>query len=216
MRADRTAPSIQEEQQPVLLNGRHLVWEDQAYLIPVSDWPFRARIRDVYRPYHDREILQAETEVVAAILAAIDERGDGATRKRAIAQLVEEGTLTPVHVGEKKWLYYMPTSALPWLDAELPSPRVIFLGPLDNILWDRKAVMQFFDFDYVWEVYKPLEQRRWGYYVLPVFYGDRFVARMDSRLEGKTWIISRWWGGPNVKLDAELLEALRMCAWEKR
>jgi hypothetical protein len=53
----------------------HFVGEDQACLVPVSDWPFRARVRDVYRPYHDREILQAETEVVTAILAAIDEQG---------------------------------------------------------------------------------------------------------------------------------------------
>jgi uncharacterized protein YcaQ len=96
--------------------------------------------------------------------------GDGENRKRAIAQLVEEGTLTPVHVGEKKWLYYMPTSALPLLDTEPPEPRVLFLGPLDSILWDRKAISQLFDFDYMWEVYKPPEQRRWGYYVLPVFY----------------------------------------------
>jgi uncharacterized protein len=102
----------------------------------------------------------------------------------------------------------MPTNALPWLDVEPPSPRVIFLGPLDSILWDRKAVMQLFDFDYIWEVYKPLEQRRWGYYILPVFYGDHFIARMDSRLEGKTWIISRWWE-PDAKLNAELLEALK-------
>jgi uncharacterized protein YcaQ len=136
--------------------------------------------------------------------------GDGAIRKRAIAQLVEKGTLTLVQVGEKRWPYYMLTNALPWLDVEPPSPRVIFLGPLDSILWDRKAVMQLFDFDYVWEVYKPLEQRRWGYYILPVFYGDRFIARMDSRLEGKTWTISHWWWEPDVMLDAELLEALRV------
>src|SRR5207249_9053065 len=129
-------------------------------------------------------------------------------------QLIEKGTLTPVHVGEKKWPYYMPTNALPWLDIEPLSPRVIFLGPLDSILWDRKAVMQLFNFDYVWEVYKPLEQRRWGYYILPVFYGERFIARMDSRLEGKIWTILRWWWEPDVKVDAELLEALRLAVGE--
>jgi uncharacterized protein len=69
--------------------------------------------------------------------------------------------------------------------------------------------MQLFDFDYIWEVYKPLGQRRWGYYILPVFYRDRFIARIDSRLEGKTWTHSRWWWEPDVKLDAELLEMLR-------
>jgi uncharacterized protein YcaQ len=103
----------------------------------------------------------------------------------------------------------MPTSALPLLDAAPPAPRIIFLGPLDNLLWDRKGILQLFDFDYTWEVYKPAEQRRWGYYVLPVFYGDRFVARLDSRLDKGIWTISRWWWEPDVTLDAALLDALR-------
>ncbi len=134
--------------------------------------------------------------------------GDGAMRKLAIAQLVAEGTLTPVRVGEKGWLYYMLSSALPLLDAELPEPYVIFLGPLDSFLWDRKAVQQLFDFDYIWEVYKPVQQRRWGYYVLPVFYGNRFIARLDSRLERDVWTIVRWWWEADVVPDGEMLEAL--------
>ncbi|MCU0489768.1 MAG: winged helix DNA-binding domain-containing protein, partial [Anaerolineales bacterium] len=43
-----------------------------------------------------------------------------------------------------------------------------------------------FDFEYVWEVYKPAPQRRWGYYVLPILYGDQLVGRLDPRLERKT------------------------------
>src|SRR5690349_16738826 len=53
----------------------HLGGEDQACLVPMSDWPMRALIREKYRPYHDREILQSETEAVTSILAAIDARG---------------------------------------------------------------------------------------------------------------------------------------------
>ena len=103
----------------------------------------------------------------------------------------------------------MLSSALSLLDVELPEPRVIFMGPLDNMLWDRKAVQQLFDFDYIWEVYKPITQRRWGYYVLPVFYGDRFIARLDSRLEKGIWTISRWWWEPDVVPDVEMLDAIR-------
>jgi hypothetical protein len=36
-----------------------------------------------------------------------------------------------------------------------------------SLLWDRKSLLQIFDFDYIWEAYKPAEQRKWGYYVLP-------------------------------------------------
>jgi uncharacterized protein YcaQ len=96
------------------------------------------------------------------------------------------------------------------LDAPLPEPRVIFLGPLDSLLWDRKAIRQIFDFDYIWEVYKPEKVRKWGYYVLPVFYGDRFIARVDSRLEKGIWTISRWWWEPDISLDTNLLDALHM------
>ena len=141
--------------------------------------------------------------------------GCGATSRRAPAfkELVEMGTLTPVQIGEngtKGWPAYLPTSALPLLEAPTPTPRVIFLGPLDSLLWDRRGVMQLFDFDYIWEVYKPESQRRWGYYVLPVFYGDRFVARLDSRLEKGTWTIARWWWEPDIVPDADMLNALRV------
>ena len=285
-------------------------WDKQACLVPVSDWPMRALIREKYQPYHDREILQAEAEAAHAILETIDaigplsslefedrqrvvelyptwygqtrtkrilralwacgllvthhrksgrhyyerpERvipaehfqrtpvldgeeyhrwimtrrqqamglfprtaeaaiwsscGSSAENKLAIAQLVEEGVLTHVLVGEKKLPYYMLTSTLDLLDVSLPTPRMILLGPLDSMLWDRKTLRYIFDFDYVWEVYKPEKLRRWGYYVLPVFYGDRFVARVDSRLEKGVWTIARWWWEDDVAPDADMLDAL--------
>ncbi len=143
--------------------------------------------------------------------------GCGATARRAPAfkELVEMGTLTPVQISEsgaKGWPAYLPTSVLKLLEAPAAAPHVIFLGPLDSLLWDRRGVMQLFDFEYVWEVYKPEPQRRWGYYVLPVFYGDRFVARLDSRLENSVWTINGWWWEKDVTPTADLLYALHMAA----
>ena len=126
-------------------------------------------------------------------------------RKLALAQLVEAGLLTQLQIGELAGSYYVQTSALKLLDEPLSSPRMIFLGPLDSLLWDRKTLLQIFDFDYIWEVYKPAEQRKWGYYILPVFFGDRFVARVDSRLEKDSWTISRWWWEPDIIPNADLL-----------
>lgn len=60
--------------------------------------------------------------------------------------------------------------------------ETVFLAPLD-IVSARGRARHLFDSDYVWEVYKPLEQRRWGYYVLPVLYDDRLVARLDPKLD---------------------------------
>ena len=43
-----------------------------------------------------------------------------------------------------------------------------------------------FGFNYVLEVYKPQHQRKFGYYTLPVLWGDQFVARFDSKLDRTT------------------------------
>ncbi len=138
-----------------------------------------------------------------------------AQRAAAIKELVEMGTLTAAEIrenGAKGWTAYLPTSALPLLEAPAPAPRAIFVAPLDSLIWDRKTVTQLYDFAYKWEVYVPEPQRRWGYYVLPVFYGDRFVARLDSRLERGVWTISRWWWEPDITPTPDLLEALRAAA----
>ena len=106
----------------------------------------------------------------------------------------------------------MPSNAIKLLDVPpVPpsSPRMLFLGPLDNLLCDRKGVQQIFDFDYILEVYKPVSQRRWGYYVLPVFYGDRFVARLDSHVSKQTWNITHWWWEPDVLMTTAIVTALQ-------
>jgi len=64
--------------------------------------------------------------------------------------------------------------------------RIRILGPLDPLLWDRDLVRHVFDFDYVWEVYKPAHQRKWGWYVCPLLYRDRLIARLDAQT-GKLW-----------------------------
>jgi hypothetical protein len=69
-----------------------------------------------------------------------------------------------------------------------------FLAPLDPVS-ARGRAKPLFGFDYVWEVYKPAHQRRWGYYTLPILWGDRLVARFDSRLERsmETLVINGLW-----------------------
>jgi uncharacterized protein YcaQ len=71
--------------------------------------------------------------------------------------------------------------------------RVRILGPLDPLLWDRDLVRHVFDFDYVWEVYKPAHQRRWGWYVCPLLHRDRLIGRIDARIEKETMIVRKVW-----------------------
>jgi uncharacterized protein YcaQ len=63
--------------------------------------------------------------------------------------------------------------------------EVVFLAPLDQVSARGRAKV-LFGFDYVWEVYKPESQRRFGYYTLPILWGDRLVARFDSKLDRTT------------------------------
>src|SRR5205085_10507490 len=97
--------------------------------------------------------------------------GTPTDRARAVEELVEAGVLTPIVIDEsapssrsndaarvaldgqaarkeRVLSFYMLTDTLHLLDEALPEPRVMFVGPLDSLLWDRKAVMQICDFDY--------------------------------------------------------------------
>jgi len=85
-----------------------------------------------------------------------------------------------------------------------------FLAPLDPVS-ARGRAKPLFDFDYVWEVYKPVEQRRWGYYTLPILWGDRLVARFDSKLDraSRTLVVNGLWlEDERLATDAAFGEAL--------
>jgi uncharacterized protein len=71
--------------------------------------------------------------------------------------------------------------------------RVRILGPLDPLLWDRNLVRHVFDFEYVWEVYKPAKQRIWGWYVCPLLHRDRLIGRIDAHVDRGTLKVRKLW-----------------------
>ena len=76
------------------------------------------------------------------------------------------------------------------------APGAAFLAPLDPLAWDRALLRSLYGFDYIWEVYVPAVKRRWGYYVLPIHFGDRFVGRIEPRIDRKAGvlrIVGLWW-----------------------
>jgi uncharacterized protein YcaQ len=88
--------------------------------------------------------------------------------------------------------------------------EAVFLAPLDHVS-ARGRAKSVFDFDYIWEVYKPAPQRRFGYYVLPVLWGDRLVARFDSKLDRTTntfILLGLWLENKAIGKDEAFAEAL--------
>jgi uncharacterized protein YcaQ len=67
--------------------------------------------------------------------------------------------------------------------AGAPRPGCSFIAPLDPLMWDRGVLEPLYDFEYRWEVYTPAAKRRWGYYVLPILFGDRLVGRIEPRID---------------------------------
>ncbi len=59
--------------------------------------------------------------------------------------------------------------------------RAALLSPLDRLIFDRKRMADLFAFDYQLEMYKPVAARRWGYWAMPVLFGDRLVGKLDAR-----------------------------------
>lgn len=162
---------------------------------------------------------------IAAVGALRAESGDGwlglgintAERRHSLERLVDLDIIIPFEVEnlgnpmyrlkDDRGCYESVTKR------ETAAPfRAAVLAPLDNLLWDRDLVRQLFDFDYVWEVYKPAHQRRWGYYVLPLLYGDRLVARFEpgrDRTENRL-IVKHWWNEPGIRVSEAMTDAVSL------
>src|SRR6185437_16894901 len=69
------------------------------------------------------------------------------------------------------------------------SGRAAVLSPLDRLVFDRKRMAEIFEFDYQLEMYKPAAKRRWGYYALPILYGDRLVGKLDATADRKAGVL---------------------------
>jgi uncharacterized protein YcaQ len=112
-------------------------------------------------------------------------------------ELVEVGALAPVEVKGVRGTRFVLPEELALLQAppEL-TPSVAFIAPFDSLLWDTALLASLFDFDYVWEGFFPPAKRRWGYYVLPMVFRDRFVGRIEPRIdaaEGSVQMLDVWW-----------------------
>jgi len=131
-----------------------------------------------------------------------------------VGKLLKNGVLTEVKVENTKKSYVMLSADFKFLKSTEKCriiPKMVFLAPLDNLLWDRGMVKEIFDFEYKWEAYTPKNQRRYGHYVLPILYGDKFIGRIEPRQIGNSLEIRCLWIEPYVRWTRELEESFYSC-----
>jgi uncharacterized protein YcaQ len=139
---------------------------------------------------------------------------DPADRTALRKELIDSGALVGVDVEGVRGKRFVVAGELALLEAPPePAPTVAFLAPFDSLLWDTALLASLFGFEFVWEGFFTPAKRRWGYYVLPVLFGDRLVGRIEPRIdrdEGRVEILGLWWedGFEPTRADG-FVEALR-------
>jgi uncharacterized protein YcaQ len=122
---------------------------------------------------------------------------DPADRTALRKELIELGALVPVDVEgvrgkrlvlaeERELLEAPPETAL----------SVAFIAPFDSLLWDTALLERLFDFEFVWEGFFPPAKRRFGWYELPILFGDRLVGRIEPQIErdgSRVHVLNVWW-----------------------
>lgn len=132
--------------------------------------------------------------------------------KRLITSMITEGDLIEVSVEEVPQKYVMRSDDQELLkNNTVPNEKhMCFIAPLDTFMWDRTMIKHIFNFDYKWEVYVPLAKRKYGYYVLPILYGDQLVGRIEPVLSKvKVLTIKGFWMEEQVTWDREMWTALK-------
>ena len=138
-------------------------------------------------------------------------------RNKVFSSLINKNKVIACKIEGIKDEFYLKTEDSALVDNALESnshkPRLEFLAPLDNLLWDRRLIKSVFGFDYKWEIYTPLEQRKYGYYTLPVLYGDKLVGRIEVITDKKKGIMqvkNLWFEGekPDIGFEESLKNRL--------
>jgi uncharacterized protein YcaQ len=135
-------------------------------------------------------------------------------RRALHKELVERGALVQVEIERLRGKRFVVAEEVEQLrEPPEPPPSVVFLAPFDSLLWDTALLSSLFEFDFVWEGFFKAEKRRWGYYVLPILFGDRLVGRIEPRIDregARVEVLGVWWEkGFTPRRAAGFVEAMR-------
>jgi uncharacterized protein len=160
---------------------------------------FRHRLLSRYRAHGLLGVGGGGSGIFSGLgTAKPDPRFPGYPGRTALREeLIADGELVPVEVEGVRGKRFVLKEEIGLLEAPPePAPTVAFLPPFDPVVWDRPLLGSLFDFEYVWELFVPPAKRRWGWYVLPMLFGDRLVGRMEPRIDragGRVDVLNVWW-----------------------
>ena len=131
-------------------------------------------------------------------------------RSSTLQTLIEKNRIEEIQIEGIKEPFYISAKNKKYMKNQATGSYVRFVAPLDNIMWDRQMLEMLFGFTYRWEVYTPVEKRKYGYYVLPVLYNGQFIARFEAEPIRKAgeFIIKNWWWEPKVEPNDEMREMI--------
>ena len=133
-------------------------------------------------------------------------------RNQIFSDLEESGEITKVLVEGIRIPFYILADDFPLLEQACSSApvshRCEFLAPLDPFLWDRDLIEKIFGFKYSWEIYTPQDKRKYGYYVLPLLYGDKLIGRIEPVIRDGKLAVNGLWLEPKIRMTKKLEHAL--------
>lgn len=109
---------------------------------------------------------------------------DRGTTKIVLDKLLEEKKIIPLTIeGIENEIYYTTKKILKQLNCKKENQNIHILSPFDNLVIQRKRLNTLFGFDYIIECYIPAHKRKFGYFCMPVVYGDKFIGKIDAKAE---------------------------------
>ena len=122
-------------------------------------------------------------------------------RKHILETLMSQGKICPIAVQGIKQTFYYRSEDDPLMQSIISEvadlkPRMSFIAPLDPLMWDKSLIQTLWDYQYSWEIYTPAVKRKYGYYTLPIIFGDRFVGRIEAVPDRKNKVLEvrgLWW-----------------------
>ena len=129
--------------------------------------------------------------------------------QQSISNLIGEQRLIEVDVSGSS--YYTTPKMLEQLPLRSNRKSIRILSPFDNLIINRRRTNELFQFNYLLECYVPAKKRQYGYFVLPILWGDTLIARMDAKAsrDTGTLIIHNLVMEPGTTINDDLVQAFQ-------